>query len=159
MSDDEETKPSQPSLATTPDAANAILAALTAGFARQDARSDRLESVVNTLVEDGKVSNLRMTRIEVRMDGVESRTSTNSMRVKAESSSNLQQDAAIGALIVKVDAVDAKVDAVATENVAQTAMLTTLTAGAKKLAANPTVHTIAILLGAALIAWLKGHLQ
>ncbi len=95
---------------------DALTTLISEGFARQDARAERLESTVDTLVEDGKASNQRMTRIEVRMDGVESRATTNSMRVRATSENDLTQDAELAkeklareALALRVETIEGMV--------------------------------------------------
>lgn len=135
-----------------PDWAIALTEKVTQGFAKTNAN---IELVSNDLdVLKGRVGNLESARV-----GDEERARLNSMRAKEPSQHDLETASALAQEIVAREALSRKVDAVVAENVAQTAMLTTLTGAAKKLGSNPTVHTIAILLGAAIIAWLKGHIQ
>jgi hypothetical protein len=70
----------------------------------------------------------------------------------------MRQDAAIAQLVSDMADVKVEQKRAGAETAVQTAMLQALTDGAKTLAKNPTVHTIVVLIGAAIIAWLKGHL-
>lgn len=144
-------------LAKPPDWAIALSEKVATGFARQDDRLNNIERSVDIAVQDGKENNKRVTLLEVRFDELERRAATTSMRVKEPSSHDLEAKKALAdevdarkALADKVDALDAKTDA-------QTAMLTKLTDGASKLAANPIIRSIATMLGTAILTWLAAH--
>lgn len=94
-----------------PDWAIALTEKVTQGFAKVEERFDRIEPTVETLVEDSKTSNLRMTRLEVRMDQQEERAKTQSLRVRGVSETDLKHDAAIADILTKVEAIAAKPDA------------------------------------------------
>src|SRR5688572_11391702 len=96
---------------------DAILTEVRAMRGENSDRFDRLETTVETLVEDGKTSNMRMTRIEVRMDSYEERGTKYSGGIRQLSDTDSKHDAAIGHLAAKVDDLAAKTDA-------QTVMLT-----------------------------------
>ncbi|MCW5834506.1 MAG: hypothetical protein KIS78_19045 [Labilithrix sp.] len=83
------------------------------GFEESNARLSGIETTVDTLVEDGKAANQRMTRIEIRMDSLEGRASTQSDRVRETSEVNLKQDAAIAQILTTVEEIKAKPDTAA----------------------------------------------
>lgn len=169
MSDEKPPMPPQPittklqaaSLESTPEAAKAILdavAKLTDAVGRVDDKVDTLATNVEILKDDGRDTKQRLIRIEGWKEIVDDKLRNNSERAKVPSQHDLTNASELSEEISARKALAVEMVALKAETAVQTAMLTTLTAGAKKLAANPTVHTIAILLGAALIAWLKGHL-
>lgn len=144
---------------------------LATGFQSVDKRLDGIETTVDTLVEDGKQANQRMTKIEVRLDEYEKRASTQSLRVKNESQTNMKQDSAIAQVIntqrehgEKIDAIETKVGgietALAKNNATTDAIKATLSGFLKEhpsiVASIVTLVTTAI--GAA-TAWFaaKGH--
>lgn len=108
MTDEPKKQPTTVQMPAVPDWAIELTKTVKSGFAGVDNRLDRMETTVDTLVEDGKTSNQRMTRLEVRMDQHEERAKTNSMRVKQSSEVDMQHDAAIALLHEKVDALASK---------------------------------------------------
>lgn len=119
------------------------------GFEDTNARLSGIENTVDTLVEDGKAANQRMTRLELRMDQVDKRASNQSERVRQASDVDLRHDAAIASLVTRSETLEGKVDA-------QLAILARLDA----VAANPMVRRVAYALGAAVLSYLaaKGWL-
>lgn len=137
MSDDE-TLPS-----STIDPALVLLTqikqSMDAGFT--EVRSD-LESVKN----EGQRTNLRLTRQEVRMDDVEVRLSHNSMRAKAESSHDMEQDAQLVQERAAREELATKVDA-----------LLAIGERLDKLAKNPAAKAIGAIVTFALVAYAASH--
>ncbi len=132
MSNDE--KPPMPPQPTTvaierpPAWAIAIAEAQAAGFASVDRRLDGIE--VNQEIQGDVVRDLakRVTAQGERIDKIEGRQNDGSMRVRAESATNMEQDAALAQVFVKVGAIESKVDAHGISLAANTAMLNANTA-------------------------------
>lgn len=80
-------------------------------------------------------------------DEMESWRSKTSDAVKGESKTNLDQDGALAAVLVKVDAIEKKTDV-------QTQMLTEAKEAATKLWKNPAVKAVATALWTAFVLWL-----
>jgi hypothetical protein len=116
-----------------------IKLSMDAGFT--EVRSD-LESVKN----EGQRTNLRLTRQEVRMDDVEVRLGHNSLRAKAESSHDLEQDAQLVQERAAREALAAKVD-------------TLLAIGERldKLAKNPIAKVVGTILAFTLAGYAASH--
>ncbi len=98
-----------------------LIEAQAAGFASVNEKVDSLATSVEVLQHDAKDTRLRLGRIEREVDEVKGRQNDGSMRVKAESATNLEQDAALAAVFVKVGAIEQKVDAYGTALAANTA--------------------------------------
>jgi len=155
------------------------------GFVRQDARADsqdeRLDNIerqVDIAVQDGKDNNKRTTLLEVKIEEMQRRADTSSLRVKQPSQHDLEAQAALAqeraareALAQKVDGVESKVVAVATKvdtlttkTDVQTELLTDLKKlGTGLLKEHPTIASSLIGLFVAAIgaatAWFaaRGH--
>jgi DNA repair ATPase RecN len=121
---------------------DAILSEVRAGREESNQRFDKLETTVDTLLEDGKSANKRMTQIEVRMDMFEDRGTKHSSGVRHLSETDAKHDAAIAMLHTKVD------------------RLTSIAERLDKVAANPMVRRVAYAVGSAILAYLatKGWL-
>jgi predicted nucleic acid-binding Zn-ribbon protein len=152
MSDD---MPEQPKTKEIPAAKpeDILLAELRSGFRTVNARLDVQDATLDNVVREGQRTNVRLTRIEERVDEVETRMGRTSSRVKEVSQADLAHDAQLAqeraareALAQKVDALDAKQDT-------QLAILTRLDGIAK----NPLVKTIAAMLATAFVTWLATH--
>jgi hypothetical protein len=115
---------------------DAILSEVRAGREESNQRFDKLETTVDTLLEDGKSANKRMTQIEVRMDMFEDRGTKHSSGVRHLSETD------IAMLHTKVD------------------RLTSIAERLDKVAANPMVRRVAYAVGSAILAYLatKGWL-
>lgn len=117
-----------------------------------------LRGDVQVAVEQGQSNGKALGELSERVARLEDRAATASMRAQAPSSHDLETAKALAQEVEARQALDKKVTNIAAETAAQTVMIQSLIDGAKTLAKNPTVHTIAVLLGALIIAWLKGHL-
>jgi hypothetical protein len=125
---------------------DAVLSELRAMRSETSDRFDTLNATVDTLVEDGKSANKRITTIEVRFDEFVDRAAKNSMRAKQSSEIDLKHDAAIAMLHTKVDRVEEKTDA-------QTAMLKK----AADVAKDPKVIAFAMLVYGIVRLWAAKH--
>jgi DNA repair ATPase RecN len=121
---------------------DAVLTEVRAMRTETSDRFDKLETTVDTLVEDGKIGNQRMTRLEVRMDTYEERSQKHSGGLTRGSEVDAKHDAAIADLHTKVD------------------KLTNIAERLEALAGNPMVRKVAYALGGAILAYLasKGWL-
>lgn len=120
-----------------PDWAIALTERVTQGFTSVNQRLDTIESNVDLQGVTVRDVQQRMTAQETRMNALEDRQASNSMRVKDGSKVDLAHDAAIAELKTKVDE--------------SLAILTRL----DKVAANPMVRRVAYAVGVALLAWLS----
>ncbi len=153
---DDDTQPSSmpPQPKTTelvaPDPLQIAIAKLTSlvdrGF--HETRAD-LESVKN----EGQRTNLRLTRLEMRQDDVETRLTRTSVRAKAESDQDMARDAQLAQERSAREELAGKVDALTKTQDVQLAILARL----DKVTSNPTVKVIAGMLATALITWLASH--
>jgi hypothetical protein len=140
MSQDE--MPEQPKTAQLPaaDPVQVLLMQLrnqmTAGF--NETRAD-LESVKN----EGQRTNLRLTRLEMRQDDVETRLTRSSDGVRGLSQHDVEHDAQLAQEKAAREALATKVDDLSASQELQLAILGRL----DKLAANPTVKVILFALG------------
>jgi hypothetical protein len=152
--------PAQPAtvaLEKPPAWAIALTEKVVTGFSRMDARMDTMESNLElqggSLVDVGK----RMTTLETRVGNIEERQNTGSLRVKQESQTNLNQDAAIAQIIT--EQAEAKKRDEATQ--AALAKNTDLTQKgvdlAKTAAKNPVVLALLIALASYVTSWLGHH--
>lgn len=141
------------------------------GFRQVNARLDAVES--NLDLQGGSVVDLgkRMTTLEQRVGGVEQRANEGSMRVKAESSTNLQQDAAIASIVteqaeakkrdeaIQAEQAEAKKrDGVTQMALAQNTQLTQKGVDTlKAVTSNPALKALAAAAIAFAMAWLAKH--
>lgn len=140
--------------------------------------ADKTAQDVDMLLADRKQTNIRLTRIEERVDDFDARLTRNSTGVHRVSQSDSQQNDKLAAtalrqaeleLVIKetkalaqsgVDravAIEKKTDAQSLVLTKQTELLNTLVGGASKFFAHPTVKVIATMLGAVIIGWLASH--
>ena len=105
-------------------------------------------------------ANTRLTRIEVRVEGVEkdvgdleARVGKASMAVRGQSSAGMEQAAALAEEKVAREALAKEVADLKGTNALQLAILTRLDGVAK----NPLVKTIAAMLATAFVTWLATH--
>jgi hypothetical protein len=75
-------------------------------------RLDRIEATVDTVVEDGKAANMRMTRLEVRMDSFDDRGSKFSGGIRQLSDTDAKHENQLSSISARVNVVEGKVDAV-----------------------------------------------
>jgi chromosome segregation ATPase len=129
--------------------------AISEGFAHQEERFAKVEAAVDMLVEDGKSANMRVTKLELRLEEFDQRATKNSYRVRENSQLDASQDAMIAKLSGQVEAVDKKVAAV-DEKVASVAKEQTaeLVARMDRIIANPAVKMLGTLLLGLLTGWL-----
>lgn len=109
---------------------------------------------VHLVANDVTIIKERVRIVEMRVDDIEDRGTKHSGGIAKTSDHNLEQDAAIASVIVRVDNVEKKVDTVLEKTDAQTVMLTEAKDAAKKLWANPAAKALASALWMALIYWL-----
>ncbi len=167
MSENKPPMPPQPTtvaLEKPPAWAIAIAEAQAAGFALVNDKVDTLATNVEVLQHDAKDTRQRLGRIEREVDDVKGRQNDGSMRVRAESATNLEQDAALAQVFVKVGAIESKVDAHAAALASNTATTNEIkTAVTGWLRQHPTIGiAIAGLIMTAITwaqSWLtaKGH--
>jgi hypothetical protein len=119
-----------------------------AGFAAVNGRLDTMEANLDLQGVTVRDVATRMTAVEQRQNAMDARQSNNSMAVKNESKSNLDQDAAIASIKVAVDDLVTKQDT-------QMAMLGRIESAGKQIIANPTVRKVASLAALALTIWLS----
>lgn len=109
---------------------------------------------VDTLIEDGKAANKRMSVFEVRLDALEGRMSRNSDRAKniddRTSQADLSHEAAIAAEVLHRQEMEKRLAVIEAKTDAQTVMLEKLV----KVAGHPLVQKIATALGTAILTWL-----
>lgn len=110
------------------------------GFVRQDARADsqdeRLDNIerqVDIAVQDGKDNNKRTTVLEVKIEEMQRRVDTASIRIKQPSQHDLEGQAALANEIMAREALAKEVSEIKAETKVQTALLTTALDGAKGL--------------------------
>lgn len=137
-----------------------LLAEVRSGFRSVNQRLDTQDATMEKLVTEGIESNVRLTRIEVRVEGaelrvaeLESRIGRTSSRVKEVSQQDMAQDAQLAQERAAREALAAKVDAIAKTNETQLAILARL----DKVASNPTVKLILFAIGVAVTGWLMSH--
>ncbi len=146
MNDEKPPMPKQPTtvaLEKPPAWAIAIAEGQAAGFASINEKVDSLATSVEVLQHDAKDTRLRLGRMEREVDEVKGRQNDGSMRIKAESKANLEQDAAMAHVIAKV----ASLEETQTQ---QLAILKRLDA----VAANPMVRRVAYAIGSAILIYL-----
>jgi len=81
---------------------DAVLSEVRAMRTETTERFDKIETTVDTLVEDGKAANQRMTKIEIRLDTYEERGAKHSGGLTRASEVDAKHDAAIANLITEV---------------------------------------------------------
>jgi uncharacterized coiled-coil DUF342 family protein len=123
-------------------------------FDKLEATVDKVETTVDTLVDDKREVRLELAGINKRIDRIEERADTSSLRARAESATNLEQDAELVKERAAREELAKKVDAVLEKTDAQTAMLARAENAAKKLWANPAVKALASALWLAFVYWL-----
>lgn len=130
------------------------------GFDAVNGRLDASEVSLERVVNEGIRTNVRLSRIEERVDELEGRIGRASARVRDVSSSEQEQSAQLAqersareALSAKVDTLAADLSKLAAANDAQLAILSRL----DKVASNPIVKTLAAMLATAVITWLATH--
>ncbi len=115
---------------------------------------ERMNGNIDSLMEDGKASNQRMSRFEVRLDGLEGRISRNSEGARGladrTSSADLAHDAKIAEEITRRQDLAQRLTIIEMKTDAQTVMLERLV----RVAANPLVQKIATAAGTAVLTWL-----
>ncbi len=131
MSNEKPPMPPQPvtvAIEKPPAWAIALAEAQSAGFANVNEKVDTLATNVEVLQHDAKDTRLRLGRMEREVDEVKGREGDRSMRIRAESSTNLEQDAALAQVIIKVGTIESKVDTHGVALAANTAALAANTA-------------------------------
>lgn len=104
---------------------DAVLSEVRAMRVETTERFDKIETTVDTLVEDGKVGNQRMTRLEFRMDQFDERGAKHSGGLVRASETDAKHDAAIAMLHTKVD----RLNTALAENTATTSEIKTAVSG------------------------------
>ncbi len=137
-----------------------LLSTFNDGFSKINLRFDHLQANVDTLIDDGKQYNTRLTTIEVRFDESERRMLTHSLRAKQSSEVDLKTEAALAAEIVSRQDLAKEVLAIKAETAAQTATLdrqTKLLTEAAKWAKDPRVLVFLFALYEFAKSWLERH--
>jgi hypothetical protein len=152
--------PAQPStvqLPAVPPWAIELTRSVKDGFQGVNARLDTVETNLDLQGQQGVDLGKRMTTLETRVGNIEERQNTGSLRVKQESQTNLNQDAAIAQIIT--EQAEAKKRDEATQ--AALAKNTDLTQKgvdlAKTAAKNPVVLALLIALASYVTSWLGHH--
>jgi hypothetical protein len=137
-------------LPKVPDWAVELILSVKSGFRGVDERLDTLET--NLDIQGNTVRDVakRMTALEERVVGIESRQHATSIRARQSTDNDLKHDAAIGVIISDVNELKAS-------QAVQLAILEKWQASASKIAANPIVRSIATMVGAAVLTWLASH--
>lgn len=127
------------------------------GFQAVNARLTGIET--NQEIQGDTVRDLakRMTAQEERANKQDERLANTSQRVREPSAHDLETAKALADEIAARTALAAKVDTIDVKTDAQTEILNRLEKGAAKLAANPIVRSIAVMLGTAALTWLAAH--
>ena len=143
MSEDDTLPGIQTQTLQAPDPVQVMLARLTktveTGFT--DLRAD-----TETLKNEGQRTNLRLTRLEMRQDDVETRLTRTSTRVKAESEHDMEQDTQLAQEMAAREALTAKVDT-----------LVDIAGRLDRLFRHPVAKAVGSLLALALVTWLASH--
>lgn len=144
MSNDDDTQPSH-NTAVIPTVSAEMVAIAELGrslHGRLDAQDATLESVKN----EGQRTGMRMTRVEMRLDDVETRLTRNSGRVKEVSEQDLAQDAQLAQERAAREELAGKVD-----------KLLAIGERLDKLAQKPAVKAIGALITIAIITYAAAH--
>lgn len=160
-------EPKQPTtkeLPAVPEWAAELTRSVKTGFGEVHKRLDDQDTKLDKVVTEGIESNTRLTRIEVRVDGVErhvgdleARVGRASHRVREQSQTDVEQSAQLAqeraareALAADSAAVKHDVTELKQSQELQLAILTRL----DKIAANPNLKIILAVLATAATAWL-----
>lgn len=119
-----------------------------------DERFDRVVTTVDMLVEDGKTSNMRMTKLELRLDGYEQRAETNSLRVRQSSEVDLKHETAIGTIASDVTVVKGEIEEFRKELKVNSESTEVIKKAVTNVMSSPQVKALGWALWLALTAWL-----
>ncbi len=157
MADPMPPQPSTVQLPAVPAWAIELTRSVREGFAGVDARLDTIEA--NVELQGGTTRDVakRMTGLEERVQHIEERQHTTSVRIKEPSEHDLETQRDLAVEIVARKKLATDVEAIKADTAAQTVILTKLETAASKFAANPIVRSIAVMLGTAILTWLAAH--
>lgn len=141
----------------------AMLTSLAADMKQVIGTGEKMSNDVDMLISDGRKTNLRLTRVEERIDEFDARLTRNSGRARAPSEHDLANEKRLADEIAAREALAAEVALVKKETVAQTAMLATISSAVEGVTGfvkqNP--GTVASIVGAlgTIFGWVTSYLQ
>lgn len=133
MTDDHKKPVTQPSMPAQPATVQlpkvdiaSLLTSLSADMKQVISTGEKMSNDVDMLISDGRKTNLRLTRVEERIDEFDARLTRTSGRVKEPSTHDLKTEARLASEIESREALAKKVDIIESKTDTQTAMLTTI---------------------------------